>query len=238
MSRNFELLSEIESDLDFKQTTPTSVPAATVTVPRVLHDSFRQELVSLAQVFLSQGADAPRVVALCGVDRESGSSGICRDLGLILASRSGRPVCLIDSDSWPSRLSKILNIAVPMASFTSDAKQCIQVAPNMWYAALETCGPTGKGAPASLPGFTERVSELRASFEFILIDAPGTSARTDVAMLGQIADAAILVLEANSTRKAAALRAKKSMEAGKAKLLGTILHDRTFPIPATIYNKL
>jgi len=48
----------------------------------------------------------------------------------------------------------------------------------------------------------------------------------------------VLVLEANATRRVAALSAKEALEAAGVRLLGTVLNDRTFPIPEKLYRKL
>jgi Mrp family chromosome partitioning ATPase len=56
--------------------------------------------------------------------------------------------------------------------------------------------------------------------------------------LGQVADAAILVIEANSTRRLTARNAKETFDAAGVRLLGTVLHNRSFPIPEKLYRRL
>jgi Mrp family chromosome partitioning ATPase len=75
-------------------------------------------------------------------------------------------------------------------------------------------------------------------FEYMLIDAPGTSVCGDAQLLGLVADAAILVIEANSTRRLTARKAKETLDAAGVRLLGTILHNRSFPIPEGLYKRL
>jgi len=48
----------------------------------------------------------------------------------------------------------------------------------------------------------------------------------------------VLVVEANSTRRVAAQKVKERLHAANARLLGTVLSGRTFPIPDMIYKKL
>lgn len=84
----------------------------------------------------------------------------------------------------------------------------------------------------------ERFSQLRGEFEYLLIDVAGANVRGDAAVLGQAADAAILVVEAHGTRRVAALKAKETLDAANVRLLGTVLHNRTFPIPEQLYRKL
>jgi Mrp family chromosome partitioning ATPase len=72
----------------------------------------------------------------------------------------------------------------------------------------------------------------------MLIDAPGTSVCGDAQLLSLVADAAILVIEANSTRRLTARKAKESLDAAGVRLLGTVLNNRSFPIPEKLYRKL
>ena len=53
-----------------------------------------------------------------------------------------------------------------------------------------------------------------------------------------VADAAILVIEANSTRRLTARKAKESLDAAGVRVLGTVLHNRSFPIPGWVYRNL
>jgi Mrp family chromosome partitioning ATPase len=48
----------------------------------------------------------------------------------------------------------------------------------------------------------------------------------------------VLVVQANSTRRVTAQKVKEKLQAANARLLGTVLSERTFPIPETIYKKL
>jgi Mrp family chromosome partitioning ATPase len=72
----------------------------------------------------------------------------------------------------------------------------------------------------------------------MLIDAPGTSVCGDAQLLGQFADAAILIIEANCTRRLTARKAKETLDAGGVQVLGTVLHNRSFPIPGWVYRIL
>jgi Mrp family chromosome partitioning ATPase len=47
-----------------------------------------------------------------------------------------------------------------------------------------------------------------------------------------------LVLEANSTRREAALQVAENLRAANIRILGAVLNKRTFPIPETLYNRL
>jgi Mrp family chromosome partitioning ATPase len=57
-------------------------------------------------------------------------------------------------------------------------------------------------------------------------------------LLGELADGIVLVLGANSTRKATARKIKNTLETMRSQILGTVLSERAFPIPEWIYRRL
>ena len=116
-------------------------------------------------------------------------------------------------------------------------EQCVKIGGNLWLAGPEILADNSR---VLLPPdeLKKRLAQLRETFEYMLIDAPGTSVCGDAQLLGLVADAAILVIEANSTRRLTARKAKESLEAAGVRLLGTVLHNRSFPIPSGLYKRL
>jgi len=47
-----------------------------------------------------------------------------------------------------------------------------------------------------------------------------------------------LLIEANKTRRAAVRQLKQYLDATNVRLLGTVLTERTFPIPEAIYKRI
>jgi Mrp family chromosome partitioning ATPase len=62
----------------------------------------------------------------------------------------------------------------------------------------------------------------------------------DVATLqvAQQSDGLVLVIEANTTRRERAARAKEVLAESQISLLGAVLNNRTFPIPENVYQRL
>ena len=238
MSQNFELLSQLETELSLR-VTPGTIPQAEKSVCETQPVAFNQDLLNVVQtVFLSGNGNAPHQVVLCGVDNESGSSRICIKLGRILASYSSQPVCLVDADTRSSRLSGLLTEGRDTIIARTAHERLEQIETNLWLASLDTLDITHKNTLAQENQLKERLEKLKESFQFILIDAPGINSRSDAAILGQLVDGAILIIEANATRKVAAVKAKEAMEAMNVRLLGCILNNRTFPLPERLYRRL
>ena len=101
-------------------------------------------------------------------------------------------------------------------------------------------GSLKKDSPSFLNSdrMKERLAELRREFDYLLIDAPPLNAYADAMALGRLVDGVVLVLEANATRREAALQVTESLRAAKIPVLAAVLNKRMFPIPAALYKRL
>ena len=108
---------------------------------------------------------------------------------------------------------------------------------SLW---LLSSGPIAADSPNLLT--SERMktlsAELRKEFDFVIVDAPPLTRYADAIALGQLSDGIVLVLEANSTRREAALTVAESLRSCGIIIIGAVLNKRTFPIPEGIYSKL
>ena len=81
-------------------------------------------------------------------------------------------------------------------------------------------------------------AEMRKEFDFVIVDAPPLTRYADAIALGHLSDGIVLVVEANSTRREAALIAVENLRSANIQILGAVLNKRTFPIPEKIYSRL
>jgi Mrp family chromosome partitioning ATPase len=244
MSRNFDLLAEIEREHELgsengRVRVAAIRPVATENSATSEGTLEWQELFRLVRgIFLSGQEDAPRQVVFVGVEDESSSSSVCANAGRILADSTSKPVCVVDANVHSARLSQILGIEKTVSiSGKSVREQCVQVGGNLWLAGTDLMTNT-HGALLPVEELKPRLTQLGAVFEYLLIDAPGVRVSRDAEFLALRADAAVLVIEANKTRRTSAAKAKESLEAAGVRLLGTLLNDRSFPIPEKLYKLL
>jgi len=108
---------------------------------------------------------------------------------------------------------------------------------NLW---LLSCGSAANESAALLNSerMKSRITELRNEFDYVLLDAPPLSTYADAVALGQLADGVVLVLEANSTKREAAVRVVENLRAANVNILGAVFNKRTFPIPESLYQLL
>jgi Mrp family chromosome partitioning ATPase len=229
----------------------TDLAPAPVPVPKAgplqfdLEGSQLAELAKLVQrVFLLPGSEYNHTVVFTSSDAGNGCSWICARVGELLASQVTGTVCLVDANLESPTLHE--QFGVPNHHGLSDALR--QTGTIRGYVsqlsrrnlALVSCGSESKDAQSLVTSdrMRMRLNELRAEFDYVLIDCPSISASNEALSLGSAADGVILVLKANATRKDRARSAVRDLQAAKVKVLGAVLNQRTFPIPDSIYNKL
>jgi hypothetical protein len=221
VSKNYDLLRQEEREEPIFAT-PSAPPQN-----RNVKDQSSDEILKLIQrTFLNGSPSAPRFVVFTGIERGSGCSWISSHAAEALASHGEGTVCLVE------RLG-LVNAMLqpgPVGNFAQPIKG----------GALSVIA--GSRLPKVISGvmsperLKERFTELILEFNYVLVDAPPVNNGVEAMMLGQIADGVVLVLEANSTRRESARRAKESLESAGVKVLGAVLNKRTFPIPTAFYN--
>ena len=83
-----------------------------------------------------------------------------------------------------------------------------------------------------------RLSDFRLDFDYTVLHAPPAALYSETAIMGRLNDGVALVIEAHRTRRVTAQKAKQVLQAANVKVLGTVLSERTFPIPEAIYRHL
>lgn len=250
MSRTFEALQQIEKEQQLAASSPARLavvaPLPTDRPPAKSVRVGEEEVLKLVQrVFRSSAPDAPRVVVFSGVGHGDGCSWITANAALTLAAQTTASVCVVDANLRTPSLHRafavenhfglVESIAQPGA-LRNFARQVNNS--NLWVLTCGSLAPASPAAPLSSEGLRARMADLRAEFDYVLIDTPPTNLYADAITLGRLSDGMILVLQSNATKRDAALKAKESCEIAHVRLLGAVLNKRTFPIPQHVYDRL
>jgi hypothetical protein len=192
------------------------------------------------QVFLS-GRKHSRQVVFSAVDEETDIASLCLSVAQALVQQDSGNACVAealphppvefplgDDDEVPSNSQKRFGVLRDRAQ---------QLSSRLWFMPRGVLldGNDGKFSPLWLRG---RLAELRLEFDFTVLQGPSAGVHREAAVLGNLCDGLVLVIRANSTRRVAAQRAKQMLHAANARLLGTVLSNRSFPIPGALYNRL
>jgi capsular exopolysaccharide synthesis family protein len=255
MSKNFELMQHAQIGLSMPvMSEPRLADFAKVdfkraSAPRVffnLKDKVtREETYKLVQnIFLLSGDESPKTVIFAGIDSGNGCSEICAHTAITLASQKIGTVCLVDGNLHSPSLPGLFGISnhhgltdalIKKGSIRDFAKV---VGPdNLW---LLSCGSLAEESRSLLSSETmkTRLAELRKEFDYVLVDSPPLNTCADGVAVGQLVDGLVLVLEANATRRGAAVKVIENLRAAQVKILGAVLNKRTYPIPASLYHRL
>lgn len=172
-------------------------------------------------------------VVFSPVDHDTDISQLCIAVGNTLSAEKSGTVCIVgngtngETDSHSSH---------PQKKFGRLREAGLQLSSQLWlFPQNQLLEKEGLHPLAALRG---RLSELELEFDYILIQAPAVTATSDAALLGNLCDGVVLVIQANSTRRVVAAKAKSILETADARLLGVVLTNRTFPIPESIYKRL
>jgi capsular exopolysaccharide synthesis family protein len=199
--------------------------------PSMLAEAYRNALTS---ILAANGKGRPKVILITSAGHSEGKSSTVSNLGIALAEINQR-VLLIDADLRKPRLHDIFNL--PNTWGLSDLlreKSSLRDCPIEALARKsEVDGlyvlPSGPGT-VSITNllYSSRMSELvdrvRTDFDITIIDTPPMSYLSDARVLGQLADAAILVIRSARTTRDEARAAKQRLVDDGIRVLGTILN--------------
>jgi len=236
MSANAELLQRsgrIESAAQ-------KIPAPRVTLTRQSNDwnpeEFAHEQIRglVRRVFFASGARPVRQVVICATDPHTAVGGICDHVGRALALETHADIAVVARD----RASLEMSAARDGCRENGEIKSwATQTSNNLWQVPEWAMRLRGEEAGTGRY-WLSRLTELRRVFEYAVIQGPAAGVSSEAGLLGQLADGLILVLDAGSTRKATARKIKEALEGAQIRILGTVLSERTFPVPERIYRRL
>ena len=257
MSKNYELLQQAEFGLGVASTltigtspapaenASPGIAGATQILPS-LEPEVREEALKLVQrLFLIPREAPPRAVVFAGVDLSVGCNWLCSVTAKLLVKSVPGSVCLVEGNlRSPSlidamELERDGGLVESLRSEGTIREFTRQLGPeNLWLLSAGTPPTQDSAVLLNSDRMKERIRELRKEFDYLIMNAPPLSAFADGMVLGAMTDGVVLVLEANSTRREAAVRVTENLRTTKIPVLGAVLNNRTFPIPAAVYKRL
>jgi capsular exopolysaccharide synthesis family protein len=205
----------------------------------------REESQKLIQhIFLADAQEPPHMVVFAGIDHGNGCTRICAKAAETLQENFRGTICIVEANFRSPSMHHLFSVTnhcgltdallgeAPMKAYATPLRKSnIQ---------LMTCGSLVVNSHVLLNSERLRVrfDELRNEFDYVVVDAPPLTRYSDAIALGRAADGLVLVLEANATRKEAAVRVTDHLRASQIRILGAVLNKRTLPIPEPLYRRL
>jgi len=221
------------------------VPREQVVAERPAWDAgrFAEEQIRrlVRQVFFPGWPRPAHHVAFAAVDEQTDAQPICVRVGEILCAQAPGNVCIVEASAQtviPDSIDDCTGIRSPgSGTFHPAGSRTRRLSSRLWHMPYEVFSAADDRRPGTA-GLEAQMGRLRTEFDYTAIHVPPVGLCNDAVMLGQLCDGVVLILEANSTRRAAAQKVKEMLQAANVRLLGAVLNGRTFPIPHAIYHKL
>ena len=194
-----------------------------------------EQIRGLVRQVFSTGLNPPvQQVVFSPVERETDVRSLCTWVGEVLAQEKVAEIAIIDEtevslERSPSRADLE---AHSQYRSTPIRQLATSIHRNVWLVPPRSAGPDSCHR-SSLCAY---MAELRREFEYSIVAAPAPSVSSAALEMARFADGIILVLSAQHTRRVTALKVKNAL--GSVRLLGTVLSDREFPMPTSIYRRL
>ena len=197
------------------------------------------------QIFFPGWPRPAHHVAFAAVDESTDAGAICMTVGEILSVQAPGNICVVEANPHADTFTGADEVSMSTpdgARFDVASSRTQRLSSRLWHMPHGVfceggSSPDLRKRPGSC-GTEASMGRLRAEFDYTAIHVPPAGLYNDAVLLGQLSDGVVLIVEANSTRRAAAQRAKEILQAANVRLLGTVLNGRTFPIPHAIYNRL
>jgi len=227
----------VESDIDPRIVTFYD-PVSPVT------EQYRTLRTNLAA--LSSSAKPIKAVTITSATHGEGKTISAINLAITMArDLNNKSVLLIDADMRRSKVSRYLGIPpqAGLSEMLGDSTAFDEGLLNINGIPNLTVLPAGKhpNNPAELLGsgrMKELLNKLKARFDFIIVDAPPVVPVTDVGIFGKLMDGVLMVVQANRTQKGVIKHAVSLLKQAQTELLGYVLTDIRYHIPAYIYRYL
>jgi hypothetical protein len=205
-----------------------AVQRPVVTPAEALRDVQVHALVR--QLFFRHGSIPVRHVGFAPVEASTATATLCLEVAKVLAEEGRHDVGLIDAHSDRVLLQTQLQIPAP-----NHAQTTLPIGPRLWMAPRQSWLPDACGQRIAGEHLS-RLHELTAEFDYSILWCAPVSWLT--ASIGHACDGLVLVLTASKTRRLVAAQIKDQLSKAQVPLLGTVLAERSFPVPQGLYRSL
>ena len=249
MSRHLDVLRRAKAEAElFAEPEPSRRAASRAAAQPPLNPDGRdrdqwQQLIH--QLFRRRRPGARFCLGLASPTVGEGTSYVAAHLAAELARAIGQPTLLLEANLHaPAQAGRHGVEPQPGFSHLLADRQwpldhCLQQTafPQLW---LLPAGSDGKGFGAAADWIHLRpvFQSLRERFQLLVVDLPPVNRYVDGLMIAPLLDGAILVVEADRSRREAIQHAAARLRQANPNLLGAILNRRKFFIPEPLYRRL
>lgn len=207
-----------------------------------MKDPVRIEIGRLVDSLFHLRPRAPRLVAFTGPESNVGCSWLCARVAETLAARVQEPVCIVDCNVHSPNLHRQFHIenhhglADALKGCEPMHKYAHALSRSNLFIVSSGSTPSSSQSKLVSDGMRERLTELKKTFGYVVLDVAPLEVSHDAIVLGRWADGVVLVLRANVSQRETAQKSLQDLRAADVAVFGAVLNQRTFPVPARLYN--
>jgi capsular exopolysaccharide synthesis family protein len=192
-----------------------------------------------------KGEKPIRVMAVTSSSHSEGKTITAINLAISMArDLSRKNILLIDADLRRAKVSQYLGIRTEngLADILTNNTDLKEVLLNIGIDNL-TVLPAGKMPqnPADILGsnrLNSLIALLRTKYDFVIFDTPPIISVTDAGLIGSRCDGVVMVVRASQTQQGVVKHSEHLLKQSQARLLGFVLTNVEYHIPAYIYRYL
>ena len=209
--------------------------------PHRLFGQYEHILSQLRCLGVADG-QAPRAIGVLALESGDGATSIAANLANVAAQSGDESVLLVDANPARPALHGIFGIPsspgfIEAMTGAADPLACTH-ATRIPGLSVMPCSPVDKGALPSISpaALAEQVDALQQAFDITFVDLPAAGESGLAFTLAKGLTGVVLVLQAERTRRSAALRIKRQLEYYGVNILGAVLNKRRHHVPTWLYR--
>jgi protein-tyrosine kinase len=191
------------------------------------------DLIELyASIEYGLSGDGGRVVQFVSATSGFGSEQIALEMAWAVTKALGKRILLVNCARFACNRLPERSHRDSVVQLATVENGMVKVAGQEFYLADLRNGLTGTGPLTSLDDVDEEVDKLRGFFDMIVMLAPAADADPLGIVMARHVDGSVIVIEAEQTRRAAAIRLREVLSRSGNPVVGAVLNNRRNYIPA------
>ena len=185
-----------------------------------------------ANIQLSESTQDSKTLLVSSGMAGDGKTSVASNLAMTLIA-SGSKVLIIDANFWKPSLHDIYSqdsgddFGLGLSSFLKGQCSSDEIVKNSnvegLYLISSGVSPSNPAELLSSDKMRQLTDELRSSYDYIIIDGPPVLLVSDVKVLARNVDGTIVVFNASTTKRGAALRTLRELREVNANVVGCVL---------------
>lgn len=180
-------------------------------------------------LFFSTHGERHKVIQVTSPNMGDGKTTLAINLAVSIA-QSGRKVLLVDADLRRPRVHRAFGVAgrvglAEVLTGTAELDEAVQVTaiPNL---SVLPCGrrPNNPAELLTTPAFEDALDDLRAAYDYVLVDSPPLLAVSDPCVVAPRVDGLILTVRIAKNGRPAAERARDLLTGLKVNCIGVVVN--------------